>query len=47
LTILIDEVDYVFNGFIQQVSDDIPHLRDAVMDIIGAIDRFIDLEIPP
>lgn len=41
MTILIDEVDYVFNGFIQQMSDDIPYLRDAVMDIISAIDRFI------
>lgn len=27
--------------FIKQVSDDIPFLRVAVMDIISAIDRFI------
>jgi len=26
--ILIVEVDYVLNAFIQQMSDDIPYLRD-------------------
>lgn len=44
--ILIVEVDYVFNEFIQQMSDDIPYLRDAVMDIISAIDRFIGSRDP-
>lgn len=39
--ILIVEVDYVLNEFIQQMSDDIPYLHDAVMDIVSAIDRFI------
>lgn len=44
--ILIVEVDYVFNEFIQQMSDDIPYLCDAVMDIISAIDRFIGSRDP-
>jgi len=34
------------NEFIQQMSDDIPFLRDAVMDIIRAIDRFIESQDP-
>ena len=33
-------VDCVLNAFIQQMSDDIHYLRDAVMVIISAIDRF-------
>ena len=42
---LIVEVDYVFIEFIQQMSDHIPSLRDVVMDIISAIDRFMHLSM--
>ena len=38
--------DYIFDEFIQQMSDDIPYLRVVAMDIISAIDRSIGSRDP-
>ena len=44
--ILIVDVDYAFNEFIHQMSDDILYLRAVFMDIISTIDRFIGSRDP-